>query len=235
MDGILKPDAHEQWRFLAFLCAFAAMICAIPPKPLQELVTTVLTLDTGWQQPMAEIYRALTMSLCSISLLYHLSYENSVAAVAPGMGALTTALIPCSHRNYTTHRILCLAVMTPIHYATSQQRQAGELPGATWPGLFLTPLTGVVLHDTVPSQLAEALFVNALMFSDTAYDSNVNRTASMACTLIGCTAMMLKVTILSAYYRVHDQHKHDGSSSCGLANGSVLTQRDDVFSATSNT
>ena len=233
LDDILTPDAYKQWRAVALISLFASLICASPPRFLVQPFA-MLSLDKQWRQSMADWYLALVTILNLISLAYHLSFDNSYGFLIPAILQAIFAVIPCSHSTYTMMRAALVVVMTPIHFATTSTRREGGLRGALIPGVVIIPLTGVVLHDSTRWQLAEAFYVNALMFVDTTYDSNALRILTASTTVLCLIAMMLKVVILQNTQCHVGSGLSDGASSCGWGNLSISSDtRSEACSATS--
>lgn len=198
-DGILAPEAHTQWRLVALVTLFAAFVCYWPPKTFVASFAR-LEVPEEWRGQMAVHYQTLMYGICTLSIGFHLSAGDARAAsqaLVPACVLLDSWVSTCTLQAFQRRRRLMMCIMGPIHIATIPLRASRPLSGAAWPATMLFPVTGALLHDSVTTHLAEALFMNALIFVDTSMSNNALRIAAAISTLFSLVVLLVKIMMFS--------------------------------------
>ena len=220
-DGILSPEAHTQWRLVALVTLFAAFVCYRPPKTFVASFAR-LEVPDEWRGQMAVQYQTLVYGICMLSFGFHLSAGDTRAAsqaLLPACVFLDNWMASCTLQAFQRRRRLWMCIMGPIHIATIPLRASRPMSGAAWPATMLFPVTGALLHDSVTTHLAEALFMNALIFVDTSMSSNALRIAASISTLFSLVVLLVKILMFSrlpCHIRLDDDATQlTAKASCG--------------------
>ena len=198
VDGILAPNAHPQWRFVALLTLFASFVCYRPPQTLNSYFN-MLQVPQEWQGQMAGHYRNLAGCLCTLSIAYHLSAESEFflppQALVPFATLVDIFTAECSRDSFSRRRKVLMMVMTPIHLVTTPLRLSGQIKGTVWPAIMIFPVTGALLNDSVGVHLAESLFMTALVIVDPAQTTNSIRIGAVLMVLFSLVVLMCKIVL----------------------------------------
>lgn len=204
---VLVHDDHKQWRFVAMVAIFLALLCEKPPEKLRGLVKFVrltgnATQQREWGLHVAKIYQALFMAVGGVAVPYQFFWNRDPQSAWAGLTRAALPLVfsqsvflikPSNFKLLLLHRRIMIALVGMFSIATFEQRRAGELPGVQWPGAVLLPLLGAVLHNSVGHCMAECFFLNAVWFDDGAQPDNFLRGLSVCITCLAAVIVCLKV------------------------------------------
>ena len=163
-----------------------------------------------WQGQLVSTFRTPVSIGCFSVIVFHLSAGHLIDAsqvLLATAGLLVAHIPPHDHATVVTRRKVTTVSIAPIFLTISTLRASGYFSGTTvlialsdpmhhWHGIFLYPITGAIIHDSVWAYANESFLMNAIIFLDP-QATGAMRVAVVMSTVLSFVVCTSKILLLS--------------------------------------